>query len=152
MKFDPSASLGVPAHITVNYPFLPGEHPTAELMVKLTKHFASFEPFDYKLTAIAHFSHTVYLAPTPVSPFIELIESVAARFPNSPPYGGAFKTVIPHLTVAQREDDDRLAAVTSELAEALQGHLPLSARAERVLLMDDKDGRWIRRAEFPLGR
>jgi 2'-5' RNA ligase len=151
MEYDPTEALGVPAHITINYPFLPGAKPTADLMVELANHFAHFEPFEYKLQKIAHFPQVVYLTPDPVEPFITLTEGVAVRFPESPPYRGEFDTIVPHLTVAHPADNSELEAMVEELKQALAGHLPIRARAGWVSLMDNKDERWQRRADFPLG-
>lgn len=151
LAYDPAAALGVPPHITLNYPFIPGADLSVDLKVELQTLFAAFDPFEFNLAKVARFSDVIYLAPSPARPFIQLIQAVAARYPDSPPYGGAFDTVVPHLTVAQIEDPLLLDQLTAELKNSLADKLPLSAKAEQVSLMDDKDGRWVRRAEFPLG-
>ena len=42
---------------------------------------------------------TVYLAPSPAAPFRQLTHELFRRFPEHPPYGGAFDDVVPHLSV-----------------------------------------------------
>ena len=50
------------------------------------------------------FPGLVWLEPEPAEPFAALTAAVAARWPDHPPYGGVFDTVIPHLTVVESED------------------------------------------------
>ena len=46
----------------------------------------------------------LYLEPDPAHPFVDMIEAVAERFPEHPPFGGEFDTVVPHLTVVETDD------------------------------------------------
>ena len=39
-KYDPAAGWGVPAHITINYPFIPGVEPTGDTIRSLSRLFA----------------------------------------------------------------------------------------------------------------
>jgi hypothetical protein len=75
-----------------------------------------------------------------------LIDAVAERFPESPPYEGAHSTVIPHVTVRE----GRLSMV---LWPWISRRLPIESRADEVWLMQaDAAGRWSRLAAFPLRR
>ena len=150
-KHDPAAAWGVPAHITINYPFIPGVMPTAGVLSRLSKRFAEVSPFSFTLDRIARFPKVIYLAPKPVAPFVQLTEKAAEEFPDSPPYGGRFDTITPHLTVAYSGDRDLLASVQQKFSDASSGHLPINAFADRVWLMDDSAGRWEKRASFALG-
>lgn len=150
-KYDSSAAMGVPAHITINYPFHPGIHADQGLMRDLKELFAKFEPFQFTFKRFARFPDVLYLAPEPDAPFKYLIELVAARFPESPPYQGAFDEIIPHLTVAQSEDEEVLQSVEQELRELAQHFLPMTARATDVWLMDNRGGRWQQLYAYPLG-
>ena len=50
---------------------------------------------------VGRFPTVVYLAPEPSEPFDRLTEAIDARFPDFPPYAGAFDGVIPHLTITE---------------------------------------------------
>jgi 2'-5' RNA ligase len=112
-------SHGIPPHVTLLTP-APGD---VETLVEL---LAPFDAFDVRFEQLDRFPGTLWLAPEPSEPFVVLTEALVARWPDHRPYGGIFKAVTPHLTVAQRELDGA--------AEALAPFLPLESRAERVVL------------------
>ena len=60
---------------------------------------AEVPAFDIALVRVDRFEEHVWLAPEPSERFVALTELTAARFPDWPPYDGAFEEVIPHLTV-----------------------------------------------------
>ncbi len=75
-----------------------------------------------------------------------LTEALWRRWPQCPPYEGAYDEVIPHLTVAVGDGD--FAAVERQIEPLL----PISAAAEEVwLIVRGEDGRWARELFFPLG-
>jgi 2'-5' RNA ligase len=113
-QFDRSAIRGMPAHITVLYPFrLPRE--LSEMMVQqLRSSFSRIPRFAFRLTGIFGFPGAVYLAPDPMELFDALAREVAAWFPESPRYGGAFADPMPHLTVAREPPAVSLAAVSTQ--------------------------------------
>lgn len=151
-KYDPSAAKGMPAHITINYPFLPGLNPDKNLYRELTQLFAGINSFSFNFNKFDQFPGVIYLAPEPEAPFKELIEKVAAHFPESPPYSGAFDNVVPHLTVAHAEDEGLMASIENQLAEQAQQYLPMTLKVEQVWLMDNRSGRWQEQMVFPLAR
>jgi hypothetical protein len=146
-RFDPAASVGVPAHITLLYPFLPPAAARAEIPA-LGVLFAAVPRFDFSLAAFRRFPRTGYLAPQPVAPFVRLTEVLVSRWPQCPPYGGAFVDVIPHLTVADHVDPEILSALDASLAPALP--IDCSAR-EAWLLVQEGSALWTRAAAFRLG-
>ena len=149
-QHDPSAALGVPAHLTVLYPF----HPPAlapTVMARLAALFAEFAAFDYSLIELRRFPGVLYLAPEPEAPFRALTRRVAEAFPDYPPYGGKFADIIPHLTLAQLEDADRLETVAAHFHATCGPQLPLRLRAKAVALMDNDHGDWRVCATFRLG-
>ena len=150
-QHDPAAGWGVPAHITINYPFIPGVKPTADVLKRLSRLFAKIAPVSFTLDHIARFPKVIFLAPEPAAPFVHLIEQAAQEFPDAPPYGGRFESITPHLTVAYSDDSILLSSVEREFSDAALGHLPVNAFASRVWLMDDSAGRWKTRASFTLG-
>ena len=106
-EHDPAAAVGVPAHLTVLYPFLLPDVPPAAA-ARLTALFAACAPFDYTLSELGRFPGVLYLAPEPAEPFRSLTLRVAHAFPDFPPYGGRHEHIIPHLTIANLDDEARL--------------------------------------------
>jgi hypothetical protein len=149
-KHDKSAADGMPAHITINYPFLPTEEDKSGAISGLKNLFSGYLSFSYSLSAIKHFSGVIYLEPSPVQFFIDLIKAVTRQFPQSPPYGGMFTEIISHLTVADVKDEVMLEEIDRQFAIACTGKIPIQARVNEVWLMDNKHGSWTRRISFPL--
>jgi len=94
-RFDPSAVLGIPAHITVVYPFVPVEEVDAGIRAELRGLFAEVAPCRFELRAPARFPSVLYLKPEPDGALRAIIEGVVERFPEHPPYGGAFEELAP---------------------------------------------------------
>ncbi|WP_433421089.1 2'-5' RNA ligase family protein [Microtetraspora malaysiensis] len=142
-RFDPSAAYGVPAHVTVLYPFLEHARIDARVVAELRGLFAGHTSFEARFDRCGRFPGILYLVPEPEARFVALTEAVAARWPEAPPYRGQFDEVIPHLTVADGEDLD---AVEREVA----ARLPVVAHARSVSLEVFDGERWHPEAEFPL--
>ena len=92
----------------------------------------------------------LYLSPEPVETFRQLTEVVTKRFPETPPYGGQFTDVVPHLTVAQVSDPQKLEQVAADFEREAKGRLPVQARVKEIALMDNESGLWKVRVRFPL--
>jgi hypothetical protein len=145
---DPQASYGVPAHITLLYPFV---HPSRiyEAVGALQQLFRLFAVFQFSLVELRRFRATAYLHPEPSAAFVQLTQTLVHRWPEFPPYGGAFSTVIPHLTVADQVAADVLDAVDRDVAT----HLPIRCRAtEAWLICSDEHGFWTRYEVFRLSQ
>ena len=151
-KHDPSAAEGMPAHITINYPFIPGVDPDESLYQELTDLFAKIDSFTFTFNQFGRFPGVIYLSPEPDTTFKHLIDIVAARFPESPPYGGAFDNVVPHLTIAHADDEELLVSIEHQLTEQAPKYLPMTIQAEQVWLMDNRSGKWQERKAFQLAR
>lgn len=138
-------STGVPAHITVIVPFIPAHELDPAALESLAQLFGGIPAFEFELVAAARFPGTLYLEPDRPSAFVALIDAVVDRFPAYPPYEGAFDGVIPHLTVAQG-DDDVLRAAEADVHRSL----PIRAVAREALLLEEvAAGRWQDRARLP---
>ena len=97
---DPAAGFGLPAHVTVLYPFGPVDLLGEALRCELRRVFAAKAPFEVEFRRSQWFGDEVlWLAPENPRPFVALTEAVVSAYPGWQPYGGAFETVIPHLTV-----------------------------------------------------
>jgi 2'-5' RNA ligase len=150
-RLDRAAVLGVPAHVTVLYPFVPPPAITTAVIARLAEAVGSVSAFGCEFATTAWFGDEVlWLAPRTDEPFRALTQAVSAAFPGYPPYGGVHDDVVPHLTVG-----DRSAGDVSELraAEAdVLSRLPVQARISRVRLMTGRavPGSWRTVAELPL--
>ena len=155
-RLDSSARDGVPAHLTVLYPFLQPASIDDAVLASLRQLFAGFAPFDVTLDRVSWFGEDVlWLAPRDDGPFRALTGAAFAAFPGCPPYGGAYADVIPHLTIGDKGDlADRRAA-----AQAVSRCLPVEARVTEVTLMSgpapgglgNPPGQWRTLTAFPLG-
>jgi len=151
-RLDGAAARGVPAHVTVLYPFVPPSEITAGTLTALAGAVASVGAFECEFGVTAWFGQDVmWLAPRPDAPFRALTRAVWSAFPGYPPYGGGYDDVIPHLTVG-----DRPAGGVADLraAEAeVRAALPVTAQVSRVWLMTGgtAPGSWRTVAELPLG-
>ncbi|MGH9284824.1 MAG: anthranilate synthase component I [Acidimicrobiales bacterium] len=146
-RLDRSASHGVPAHITLVYPFVEPSAINDALQRDLRTLFAAVEPFSYSLAEIRWFGRqVVFIAPEPPGPFSSIAEALADRY-GTPPYGGAYADIVPHLTVGQGADLGRL----EEAADAVAADLPLAATATEAWLIEGDPAGWATRARFRLG-
>lgn len=151
-RYDPVALRGVPAHVTVLFPFkAPAAITDADLEL-LSGAFRDFAAFDFELANVRSFPGVWFLAPEPAGAFKALTRAVQARFPDYPPYRGVFgDDSVPHLTVAKIADPIEFETVGSQLKTAVAHALPRQVRAEEVWLMDNTSGRWAIRRRFSLG-
>jgi len=150
-RLDRAAVEGVPAHVTILYPFVSPPQITAATIEVLAAAVGSVSSFDCRFPRTAWFGDEVlWLTPVPDGPFRALTRAVMAAFPGYLPYGGAIADVVPHLTVG-----DSPAGGVAELraAEAdVLGALPVRARISRAWLMTGtrEPGSWQAVAELPL--
>jgi hypothetical protein len=149
-QFDRSAIRGLPAHITVLYPF---RHPgllSPELMIELRSLFLGCDRFRFSLAGVCGFPGVVYLAPEPLLPFDLLTRAAAGQFPDTPPYGGAIANPVPHLTIAQQPPAPCLIEVASRFLFAAGARLPLECSVSDVALAIKRAGRWSIGPRFSL--
>ncbi|MEU7664759.1 2'-5' RNA ligase family protein [Streptomyces lincolnensis] len=145
-RLDPSARAGVPAHVTVLFPFLDADRIDQDVHDTLGEVFGRHPSFEVRFERCGRFPGLLYLVPDPDTPFRDLTEAVVERWPDTPPYGGKYGDAVPHLTVAQDLDE---AAV--ERAEAdLLSRLPVGTRVSAVDLVVHDGTRWRLRASFAL--
>lgn len=150
-QYDPSAAFAMPAHVTILYPFKSPGDLTPDVIQRLAGLFSNCPAFTVAFTQWRHFPNVLYLASMPDEPFRKLTELVSQRFPETPPYGGQFAEIIPHLTVAQVNDPQRLHDITLEFQQVAENTLPIRVNVTEVTLMDNESGIWQIRTRFPLG-
>ncbi len=147
--FDPAASWGVPAHVTVLYPFVPPALVDERVLSAVAAAVRSVPAFDCEFGEIGRFGDEVlWLRPDPSRPFRDLTAALWRAFPEHPPYGGAYDEVTPHLTIAHGTGAPAFAAIEAEL----RGALPVRQRVERAVLLAGSAQRdsWRAVAEFAL--
>lgn len=103
-RLDPSATDGMPAHVTVLWPWLPAGALDEATRRDLADVVRKVPATEVGFRALARFPSTLFLAPEPPDVFVALTDAVATRWPECPPYEGEFDEVVPHLTVADGVD------------------------------------------------
>jgi 2'-5' RNA ligase len=146
-RYDPAAPAGVPAHVTVLYPFLALDRIDESVTATLRDVLAARPAFELEFRRCGRFPDAIYLDPEPAEPCRRLTEAIAARWPEAPPYGGIFDAVVPHLTVAQTADEETLAGVERDVA----GKLPVRSAVREIWLYAYDGSRWAAHTSFPLG-
>lgn len=145
-QHDPVAALGVPAHVTLLFPFKAPADITPVDIQRVAAEARRHPPFAFTLSTVGRFPDTLYLAPEPAPPFIALTRVLVRLFPDHPPYGGAHDGNVPHLTVARGAVD--------VLEPSLRAALPtdgIAAQCREFVLIGNATGLWRTLHTFTLG-
>ena len=148
-RFDASARLGVPAHITILVPFMSPDQIDEAVLGRVQQAFDTVPAFAFALTRLGRFPATAYLAPEPEASFVALTRSLFQRFPAYPPFGGRFDSIIPHLTVAHGSASEADLAA-GELAARMQEQGSIAGICSTVTLLENASGRWKEMHGFAL--
>jgi 2'-5' RNA ligase len=146
---DANAPLGIPAHITVLFPFMPPETIDPSALTRLGELFADVSRFRFRLDHTDWFGDDVlWLGPQDPRPFRDLTQRVFRAYPSFPPFGGRFDDVVPHLTIGHGHPMNDLR--TAE--DSVQARLPIEASVTAVTLMTQQsaEGHWSETATFTL--
>jgi 2'-5' RNA ligase len=138
---DPSRRWGMPAHLTLLYPFVRPAKVDHAILSKLEEAAKGVIPFDAEFDDIGWFAHqVVWIAPSHPKQFESLILQVLDAFPECPPYGGAFDEVVPHVTIGEGGEVELLRAAV----DAIRPQLPLKSRVTSLSLMagSTEPGSW----------
>ena len=149
-RLDAHAALGVPAHVTVLFPFVPADEVDGDVLERVAQVVAGVPRFPYRLGGTGWFDdRVVWLAPDDPAPFRDLTSRLWQAFPAHPPFEGAFDDVVPHLTLGHGHPREVLAAAEREVLP----RLPITGTATDLVLLAQREpsGRWHRHAAFPLG-
>jgi 2'-5' RNA ligase superfamily len=150
-SLDASAPLGVPAHITVLFPFMPPAAIDEAVLAELDRLLMTVSRFSFRLDRTDWFgAEVLWLAPHDPGPFRALTQRVFETFPAFPPFEGQFDDIVPHLTVGHGHLLEDLRGAE----ESVRPHLPIDGRATSVTLITQQSGRgqWIKTATFSLAR
>jgi 2'-5' RNA ligase len=146
LRYTGDGARGMPPHVTLIIPFADIAD-LGERLGPLGRALGTFAAFEVTLAQTARFPGVVYLRPEPDEPFVAMTEALAAAFPEFPPYGGEFREIVPHVTVAEADE-----AVLIDLERQLALRLPVKARVERAWLVENTPSGWRRHTAFPLDR
>lgn len=145
---DASAAVGVPAHVTLLYPFVPPEGVDDDVRRTVAEALgrSGVGPFEVRFERTARFPGGVlFLMPEPDEPFRSATAALVDAFPAYPPYRGAFEEVVPHLTVADDPDAD-----LDEIERDLRARLPIVGVVDEVTWMAERASGWGTVGTFPL--
>lgn len=148
VDLDPVTRLGVPAHVTVLFPFIPAREIDNDVVNRLADTFRDVPAFTHSFVRTEWFGDDVlWLASNAHATLRSLTDLVVSNFPDHPPYEGQFDEVVPHLTVADRAPVDAMRAAEHQL----QQHLPIRATTRAItLLTEQSSGRWEAAEQFTL--
>jgi 2'-5' RNA ligase len=159
-RHDPAAGEGMPAHITIIWPFMHPDGLSDEAIGRIEAILARSQPLTFSLGDIVAFNRQVlFLRPQPEIRFLRqpedpiraLTQAVVEAFPDYPPYGGKYgASVMPHLTVAQKSEEAFDQAEAEFLALA-DGRLPITVENAAVSLMERRQGLWREMRVFTVG-
>jgi 2'-5' RNA ligase len=148
-RLDASAPLGIPAHFTVLFPFMPPGAIGPAVLTELADLLGTVSRFRFRLGRTEWFGDEVlWLAPHDPGPFRALTQAVYQAYPAYPPFEGRHSDVVPHLTVGIGHPVADLRAAE----ESVRVHLPVDGHATVVTLMTEQSagGRWAKAATFAL--
>jgi hypothetical protein len=142
---DPSAKDGMPAHVTVLYPFRDSEKIDAACIKRLENVCGGTESFELIFAKADRFPGVRWLAPEPRAPIDALTRMLSAEFPYCKPYGGAIVDPIPHLTFAIGDD-----AAIDEVERAVKTALvqPIRSRVTQCVLFALTAEGWRKQLQF----
>jgi 2'-5' RNA ligase len=116
-QLDPVARLGVPAHVTVLFPFIPASEIQGAVMVRLAALFRTVPAFTHNFVRTAWFGDEVlWLGSDAAQVFRSLTQLVWTAFPAYPPFEGQFDDVVPHLTIADHAPRGEMQAAERKLS------------------------------------
>ncbi|HET7387188.1 MAG TPA: 2'-5' RNA ligase family protein [Nocardioidaceae bacterium] len=150
-RFDDAAAFGIPAHVTVIFPFMPPSQVNAQVIESLAAAISTVPKFQATFESTGWFgTNVLWLAPNPAAVFGALITATADAFPDYPPYEGRHEVVVPHLTVGHA---DAAESGLQKAEEQVRRHLPIRVDVTEVALWcgTDVPGGWRRMMGFPLG-
>lgn len=148
-RHDPAVQLGVPAHVTLLFPFMPPDAVSPSVRQSLRSLFAGFASFRVSFSEVCRWPQEAYLAPEPRAPFIALTREIVSTFPEYPPYEGRHTDIVPHLTIAQGSAAAAEQA-NEEMSAALGVGGPLRSVCRTVTLLENSTGQWRVMHTYPL--
>ncbi len=140
---------GVPAHVSLLYPFVAAAELDEGITSALGELLAGQAPMRVQFAECYRRDGFVALLPDPIDGLKELVSTTRRRWPDVVPYEGVYGDVEPHLTVAMRCSAETAVAIEQEVT----AQLPISAELREAWLVAF-EGQWTLRGrfEFAAGR
>lgn len=151
-RYDSSAALGIPAHVTLLFPWLDAPL-TEDDERELSDVLRSQPSFPVTFSTTGRFSAVLYLQPDDDGPLLALMERLYEAFPDHPPYGGIHEdNVVPHLTIVDASREGDFEAIAAEVVADVHPRLPVTTEVQAVALLEsDDEGMWGVRTAITLG-
>jgi hypothetical protein len=149
-QLDPAKVRGIPAHVTVLFPFVDPAGLSQEVLNILHDCLLEFSSFKVTFDSTGWFEdRVVYLQPKPAHKFQIMSERLQDAFPSCLPYGGKFAKPIPHLTLGDGAPLESL----REAEAAVCANFPIETEASEAWLMSGGMGpdSWSLRQRIPFG-
>jgi 2'-5' RNA ligase len=146
-QFDPAAAAGVPAHVTVIYPFLSEQDLDEDAVRDVRQLVARHPSFTVSFASCGQFPDVLFLVPDPDDPFRRLTAEVFQRWPDAPPYAGLIIDPVPHLTITHGASPKQAAEVEADVT----ARLPFTWTIREAWLIGFDGTRWTHRVSLPLG-
>jgi 2'-5' RNA ligase len=143
------AADGVPAHLTMLYPFVEWDALGLEIGRAIATIAEVHAPIAFRMTGPHRWPDAIYVAVEPGDPFVRLQADLAATFPAFPIYGEPAGFVfVPHITVAEGSavHDPRT------IDDPAWADLPSASLASRLDVIATDGGPWELVWSLPLGR
>ncbi len=137
---------GVPAHVSLLYPFVAAAQLDERVTSVLGELLAEQAPMPVQFAECCREDGFVALRPDPIDGLTELVSKTHRRWPDVVPYEGVYGDVEPHLTVAMRCSEETAVAIEQEVT----AQLPISAELREAWLVAF-EGRWTLRGRFEFG-
>ena len=145
---DRMAAHGVPAHVTVLFPFLAVDALTPMARSTIARLAAKSPPFVARFSRVERRQEMVWLVPASQRPFLDLTDAVAALWPDYPPYEGVHERLIAHLTLVETTDRQTRDAAWAEAVEV--GPFDVAVH-EHTVITETESGNWRTRWRLPMG-
>jgi 2'-5' RNA ligase len=145
---DQKAARGVPAHVTVLFPFLPADALTPDVQSALANLSAETQPFVARFGQVARRGQMVWLVPFDQGPFLRLTAAVQRLWPDYPPYEGLHDELLAHLTLIETGDESAIEAACTTATECG----PFEVRVRGLTVITERDaGEWRTRWRLSFG-
>ncbi|HET7830447.1 MAG TPA: 2'-5' RNA ligase family protein [Candidatus Limnocylindrales bacterium] len=146
MRSIADARQGVPAHVTLLWPFAEEDALGPDVLGLVEAIVARHPRLDVTLGEGRRFPDTLYASVEPDGLVRALQADLAAAFPTLPLYEGEFPFT-PHVSVVE----GAAALGSGPVDDPAWGELPVTQRVDAVDLITTRAGQWATRRRFPLG-
>jgi 2'-5' RNA ligase len=148
LRFVRDADLGVPAHVTLLYPFVEAAALSTEIRAIIESIASRHPSFTFELSGPFQWPDTVYAAVGPEERLLAIHRELAAAFPGYPIYGRPGFQLIPHVTIA----DSRYVDDPAVVADSAWSDLPVARSVNGLeVIAEGTDQQWRTVWTVPLG-